>query len=256
MTRGRTTESTTAYTGTAAADSREDTTETTVKNTTTPIMSSSAAMGRSVSVTGPAVLNSRTMEIAGAGAVARAIPPKIKPRYRGTSVKKKMISNTSVTSKNVPIDWVKVVMTVCFPVFFIFFHTSSVPIRSPTAHSRICIALSYHTASSMGASTSFSASGPSAMPAISQPRMAGNFISVTSFPTPKAITMAARTRRTDKNISIIAPFRSRRKRGFPATFPKVLRAFPQHCRALPLFAAWKDETSPRKKRDTPKRPRP
>ena len=38
-----------------------------------------AAQG-AVSVTGPEVLNSRTMESAGAGAVASAIPPKMKAR--------------------------------------------------------------------------------------------------------------------------------------------------------------------------------
>ena len=53
-----------------------DTTDMVVKNTPTPTMSSRAAMGISVLVTGPLVLNSFTMERAGAGAVASAMLPK------------------------------------------------------------------------------------------------------------------------------------------------------------------------------------
>ena len=52
--------------------------EITVKNTATPITSSIAARGISVWVTGPSVWYSLTMDKAGAGAVANAIPPKIK----------------------------------------------------------------------------------------------------------------------------------------------------------------------------------
>ena len=58
-----------------------------VKNTMQPTISSSAAMGIKVEVTGPLVLNSRTMDSAGAGAVAKAIPPKRKARYNGIFVK-------------------------------------------------------------------------------------------------------------------------------------------------------------------------
>lgn len=50
------------------------------KNTTTATISSSAAMGIRVRVTGPSVWYSRTMESAGAGAVASAMPPKITAR--------------------------------------------------------------------------------------------------------------------------------------------------------------------------------
>ena len=57
-----------------------------LKNTTQPTMSSRAAIGISVEVTGPFVLNSRTMDKAGAGAVASAMPPNRKARYRGTPV--------------------------------------------------------------------------------------------------------------------------------------------------------------------------
>ena len=44
-----------------------------VKNTIHPTISSNAAIEIKASVTGPFVLNSRTIESAGAGAVARAI---------------------------------------------------------------------------------------------------------------------------------------------------------------------------------------
>ena len=98
-------------------------------------MSSRAAIGISVEVTGPFVLNSRTMDKAGAGAVASAMPPNRKARYRGTAVKANTIPNTNDTSKKVPRDWVKVVMMMERPNFLILFHTSSVPIIRPTAHS-------------------------------------------------------------------------------------------------------------------------
>ena len=48
-----------------------------VKKTATPTMSSRAAIGIRVLVTAPFVRNSFTMESAGAGAVASAIPPKM-----------------------------------------------------------------------------------------------------------------------------------------------------------------------------------
>ena len=50
-------------------------TEITVKNTITPIISSTAASGSNVLVTGPSVCYSFTMDKAGAGAVANAMPP-------------------------------------------------------------------------------------------------------------------------------------------------------------------------------------
>ena len=57
------------------------------KNTITATISSRAAIGIRVFVTGPSVLNSLTIDSAGAGAVASAIPPKIIPRYIGIPVK-------------------------------------------------------------------------------------------------------------------------------------------------------------------------
>lgn len=57
------------------------------KNTITPTISSSAAIGISVLVTGPLVLNSFTIDRAGAGAVASAIPPNINPKYKGIPIK-------------------------------------------------------------------------------------------------------------------------------------------------------------------------
>ena len=59
----------------------------TVKKTAAPTRSSSAAMGISVLVTGPAVFMSLTMESEGAGAVAKAMPPNRKARYTGTPLK-------------------------------------------------------------------------------------------------------------------------------------------------------------------------
>ena len=56
------------------------TTEITVKKTITPITSSIAARGIRVFVTGPFVRYSFTIERAGAGAVASAIPPNINAR--------------------------------------------------------------------------------------------------------------------------------------------------------------------------------
>lgn len=54
--------------------------EITVKNTATPITSSTAASGSSVRVTGPFVWYSLTIDSAGAGAVASAIPPNTNAR--------------------------------------------------------------------------------------------------------------------------------------------------------------------------------
>ena len=51
-----------------------------VKNTIHPTISSNAAIGIKLFVTGPFVLNSRTIESAGAGAVANAIPPNMNAR--------------------------------------------------------------------------------------------------------------------------------------------------------------------------------
>ena len=59
----------------------------TSKNTQIANTSSITAKGISVLVTGPSVLYSDTMDNAGAGAVAKAIPPKIKPRKTGISIK-------------------------------------------------------------------------------------------------------------------------------------------------------------------------
>ena len=70
-----------------ATDSVEETNAMTAKNTTAPTKSSSAAMGISVLVTGPAALASLTMDRDGAGAVASAMPPNIAARYSGVPVK-------------------------------------------------------------------------------------------------------------------------------------------------------------------------
>ena len=57
-----------------------DTKAITIKNTKAPTRSSSAAMGISVRVTGPEVCIWLTIDSDGAGAVASAMPPKIKAR--------------------------------------------------------------------------------------------------------------------------------------------------------------------------------
>ena len=103
------------YSGTVPPDTALVMMESTVKNTTIPTTSSSTAIGRSVSVTGPLVWNSWTIESAGAGAVAKAIPPNAAARYTGIPEKWKMIPNTSVTTANVPNDCVSVVSTRALP---------------------------------------------------------------------------------------------------------------------------------------------
>ena len=72
-----------SHIGIASFEILDDTTDMVVKNTTTPTISSSAAIGIRVLVTGPFVLNSLTMDSAGAGAVARAILPNMNARYIG-----------------------------------------------------------------------------------------------------------------------------------------------------------------------------
>ena len=52
----------------------------TIKKTKAPTRSSKAAIGINVLVTGPSVFKLVTTDKDGAGAVARAIPPKIKAR--------------------------------------------------------------------------------------------------------------------------------------------------------------------------------
>lgn len=66
------------YIGSFCSEILADMIEIVEKNTTTPTISSRAAIGINVLVTGPSVLNSLTTDKAGAGAVARAIPPKLK----------------------------------------------------------------------------------------------------------------------------------------------------------------------------------
>ena len=73
---GRSTMSSMTPTEICPADRFADTSATTTKNTAAPTRSSRAAMGIRVSVTGPAVFIPLTMDRDGAGAVARAMPPK------------------------------------------------------------------------------------------------------------------------------------------------------------------------------------
>ena len=69
----------------------------------------------------------------------------------------------------------------------ILFHTSSVPINKPTAHSRTCIKVLYQLASSKVSLTIDRACGPKIIPVISQPRIAGSLNLDTNFPIKKAI---------------------------------------------------------------------
>ena len=78
--------------------------EMTVKKTITPMTSSMAAKGISVPVTGPRVRYSLTMDRAGAGAVASAIPPKMNARYRGMPEIANTIMKTAETNRKVPMD--------------------------------------------------------------------------------------------------------------------------------------------------------
>ena len=72
---GRKTRNSTIPTETPEVEMCADTRAITVKNTSAPTRSSSAAMGMSVLVTGPEVCISLTMDREGAGAVASAMPP-------------------------------------------------------------------------------------------------------------------------------------------------------------------------------------
>ena len=72
---GRNTRNSTTPTGMPAVEMCADTSAITVKNTSAPTRSSSAAIGIRVLVTGPLVCISLTMESEGAGAVASAMPP-------------------------------------------------------------------------------------------------------------------------------------------------------------------------------------
>ena len=58
-----------------------------LKNTTIAKISSRAAIGISELVTGPSVLNSDTIDKAGAGAVASAIPPNTTAKNNGIFIK-------------------------------------------------------------------------------------------------------------------------------------------------------------------------
>jgi len=102
-----------------------------------------------------------------------------------------MIPNPRVTKRKVPSDWVSVVTIICFPVFLIFFQTSSVPISSPTAHSMQCMMILYHSVLRTVSLISERACGPSIIPVSSQPSIAGSLSFEISLPAANAITMAA-----------------------------------------------------------------
>ena len=85
ITKGSITTRAIIYAGSSPAERFPATFATVVKKTMQPTISSSAAMGIRVFVTGPSALNSRTIDNAGAGAVARAMPPNKKARYSGIS---------------------------------------------------------------------------------------------------------------------------------------------------------------------------
>ena len=132
-----------------------------------PIKSSNAAIGISVRVTGPAVFISLTMDNEGAGAVAKAMPPNIKARYKGISVNQKITPNTRLTTQKVPNDSVMVVTTICFPACFSLFQISSVPIIRPTIHSSRLSIIPYHGASIKELLRKPSAWGPRTIPVMS-----------------------------------------------------------------------------------------
>lgn len=68
------------YSGTEPPETARAMKELTVKKTAIPTISSRTAIGSNVSVTAPCVWNSCTIESAGAGAVARAMPPNANAR--------------------------------------------------------------------------------------------------------------------------------------------------------------------------------
>ena len=114
----------------------------------------------------------------------------------GISEIQKTTPKTSDTIKNVPRDCVSVVITMELPDFLIFLQTSSVPIISPTPHSRICRMLLYQTASSSASFIKARAWGPKTIPVISQPKIEGSLSFATSLPAKNAIKTAAISRRT------------------------------------------------------------
>ena len=108
----------------------------------------------------------------------------------------KITPNTALTTANVPSDSVIVVTRMDGPAFFICFQIISVPIIRPNTHSsRLSLTLN-QGASRIDASRRFSACGPIAMPAISQPRIDGSFSLEISLPATKAMAMEATSRIT------------------------------------------------------------
>ena len=76
-----------------------------------------------------------------------------------------------------------VVTRICLPERFSFAHMSSVPIISPSIHSRMLSVTVYHPASKMESPSSPTPWGPNAMPVTSQPNIAGIPSRVTPLPT-------------------------------------------------------------------------
>ena len=179
---GKNTRKISRNTGMSWVEMEAATTATTIKNTREPTRSSSTAMGISVLVTGPDAPVPLTMESDGAGAVARAMPPKIKARYTGTSVNQKITPNTRLTTKKVPRDSVTVVTRICFPERRSLLQINSVPIIRPTVHSKILSVTLYHWASSRGWLISPRAWGPRAIPVINHPKIAGSPSLAAPFP--------------------------------------------------------------------------
>lgn len=85
--------------------------------------------------------------------------------------------------------------------FASFLKTISRPIITPAKHSNSFIIILYHTASVISIVTTSARYGPNTMPAISQPRIAGNFSFDASFPQITAAHSIAKIRRNPITIT-------------------------------------------------------
>lgn len=113
-----------------------------------------------------------------------------------------MTPNTRVTIINVPSDSVMVVTTICLPERFICDQMSSVPIIRPTTDSSRLSAVVNQAASSTELSSTPNACGPSAMPVMSQPSMAGRCSFATRRPTRYAAPAVRSSLRIPSTISM------------------------------------------------------
>ena len=109
-----------------------------------------------------------------------------------------------------------VVTRILGPAFFICLQISSVPIIRPNTLSSMRSVTSNHPDSRTASFSRSSPWGPITMPAISQPRMAGNFSFEISLPAANARKMETSSRSTEnkRSIAVFSFFHYRRVRLF------------------------------------------